>query len=124
MDIREARQGLAEQLTDAGFSCHDTPPEFVTAPCIVLTPREPWISTDTYRTHTLHLTLSGFLEPGANEVVIEDFEDFLARLFPALGDWGISQIGTPFTAIVNDADLIPCIELDVDLYGVTLPPLT
>lgn len=121
MDIREARQSLAAQLTDAGFNVHDTPPEFVTAPCLVLTPREPWVSVDTYEGLVLHLTLSGFIESGSNEVVIEDYEDFLGRLFPALGDWGIAQIGVPFVAICNEADLIPCIEIDVDLYGVQLP---
>lgn len=45
MTPREAREALAEVIRHAlptGWTVYDTPPEGLTAPCAVLTPRDPY----------------------------------------------------------------------------------
>lgn len=118
MSLKGIREGLADSLDAVGLRPMISPPAKVTAPMVVFTPAEDWITHGgTFGSYDVSYVLSVFVRIGTNEVMLTAAEAAVANLIPALGnEWGVVSIGAPFMAATGD-QLIPCVEVTVAYRG-------
>ncbi|GMA34739.1 hypothetical protein [Demequina litorisediminis] len=105
MTLKAEREAIATALTDAGLRGWAWVPEAPVAPCAIVQPGSPYLSTEdepfgSYKTRHL---VSILAPVGTNEKVTDDLD---ALIETAMGALNVVEVSEPFGLTVNTAQYL------------------
>lgn len=105
MTLKEDREAIAAALTAAGVRSWAYVPESPVAPCGIVQPGSPYLTTDNavfgeYQTRYL---VSLLTRPGTNEKVTNDLDEMIAT---ACGALNVVEVSEPFGLEYNTAQYL------------------
>ncbi len=113
MTPKETRHALADAIravAPAGVTVYNSPPESVTAPAVVISPRQPYRTISSYCDWEVNYRVTGLVQRGAGADSLDYLDDLLDAIIPAIRAFAfvtIDSVGeVGYTTDVGAVDLV------------------